>query len=263
MQSVFEEQGIQVVGLSYDRPEILREFATRQNLTFPLLSDADSSSLERLGLKNEQAKGMMRGVAFPGLIFLDSEGKIAETFFEQSYADRPTAGTVLARLFPELRAQTTEQPGFGFTQSQTGDTGIAGSEWELQVEFSLPDGAHLYALGNHDYRPLQLTLEENEWFEFGAVRYPTPEVLHLEAIGESVPVFSKTVQLSVPVRVRRGPTTKGLKEPVATELRGRLDYQICTEKSCMLPESKTIVWKATVKPLNRQRASEQWQHQKD
>ena len=47
---------------------------------------------------------MTAGVAFPGLIYVDAEGKIVETFFEDSYRIRPTPGTVLAKLFPETNS---------------------------------------------------------------------------------------------------------------------------------------------------------------
>lgn len=255
-----EAQGLKVVGLSYDSEEIVKDFAERHGIEFPLLADEDSSSLEKLGLVNPEGKGMTEGVAFPGIIYLNSKGLIQETFFEDSYVERPTPGSVLGKLFGNLKASEPVQKHEDFQLLQTGSEGIAGSRWEVVVEFPLPEKAHLYAPGNESYIPVQLSMEEHPLFEFGEVRYPESEQLYLEAIGETVPAYSDKVRLSVPVTVRANDQTKSLKEALSTELVGTLQYQICTDKTCFLPQEETVTWKAGVKPLDRRRAPEGARH---
>lgn len=259
-QEEFEKLGLKLVGLSYDRPEILQEFAQRAGITFPLLADPDSSSLEKLGLVNPEGKGKSKGVAFPGILYLDSDGKIQETFFEDSYAKRPTPGTVLARLFPESGASPEPTGGKEYVLTQTGAAGIAGSEWELVVSFPLAEKAHLYAPGSENYYPLELKLEPHPMLEFGEAILPPSETLRIEVLNEEVEVYSGVVTLRVPVTVRLNDATKALKAAESTTVEGELSYQICNDRSCLPPQSEKVSWKVEVRPLDRQRSSEQWQH---
>lgn len=249
-----------MVGLSYDSPAISEDFSKRHRITFPLLSDEDSSSLQALGLVNPEGKGMTRGVAFPGILYLDREGRIVETFFEESYRDRPSPGTVLSRLFPEHRAQSVSGK-HEFILGQTGEEGIIGTRWELSVTFPLPQGSHLYAPGDHNYQALSLQLEPHPWFEFGEPIYPEPKTVLLEAVREKVPTYSGTVQIIVPVTVRATEETKSLTSADKTALKGLLKYQICTSSTCLLPMETDVQWSAVVKPLNRERAPDEAQHQ--
>lgn len=257
----FEKHGLRVVGLSYDNPQILADFARRKGITFPLLADSDSSSIAALGLVNPEGKGMTAGVAFPGILLLDADGKVRETIFEDSYAVRPSADSVLARFFPDSEPAAVVPKGADFALSQTGTEGIAGSAWELVVEFPLPDKAHLYAPGSEGYQPLELVLEPNPMFEVSKVEYPASHLMELPDIGESVPVYSGTVKLTVPVKVALNDETKKLRAPTEVELTGTLRYQICTDKTCFLPQEQKVVWKATIKPLDRQRSQDQYKHQ--
>lgn len=258
-QSTFHAEGINIVGLSYDNPQILKEFAERQGISFPLLSDSDSSSLRSLGLVNPEATGMTQGVALPGIIYLDEDGRLADAFFEDSYRDRPTPGTVLARLFPGQTSVRNPDAPLDVVLSQTGDEGIAGSQWELLLTFNLPPKYHLYGPNESGYQALELELEENEFFEFGTPNYPQAKVL--ESLGQKIPVYQGRVTLRVPVKITAGDKVKGLKEQVSTTLKGRLSYQICTDSTCLMPESVDVTWSATVKPLDRQRADTEYQHQ--
>ncbi len=252
---------MKIVGLSYDSREILSDFARRKGIDFPLLADSDSSSLDKLGLVNPEGKGMTKGVALPGILVLDADGVIRETFFEDSYAVRPSAGSVLASLYPETAVVPELPDSQDYRLSQTGSEGIAGSSWELIVEFPLPPKAHLYAPGNTSYQPLQLTLESNPFLEFGEARYPESQVLELEAIGESVPVFSHHVALKIPLKIALNDQTKTLKAPLDIKVKGVLQYQICTDKTCYLPQQHEVEWTVTIKPLDRERSPEGERHQ--
>ena len=261
-EQAFKDLGLRVVGLSYDSKEILADFSERHAITFPLLSDPESQALQKLGLVNPEGQGMSQGVAFPGVIYLDQDGKVRESFFEDSYRDRPTPGTLLARLFPELKSERGMEPGQDFSLGQTGREGVVGSQWELEVTFDLPEGSHLYAPGSVNYQALSLEMEAHPWFEFSPPRYPASETQYLQAVDEEVPVFSKRVTLRLPVKVKASDETMALQSPQATTLRGKLKYQICTESTCYMPSEKPVEWQVRVKPLDRQRVPEESQHQK-
>lgn len=205
---------------------------------------------------------MSKGVAFPGVIYLDQDGKIQESFFEDSYRDRPTPGTLLARLFPDLKSKQGSAPAQDFHLGQTGQEGVVGSQWDLLVTFDLPEGSHLYAPGSVNYQALRLEMEPHRWFEFGPLSFPESEITYLPAVEEELSVYSDRVTLRIPVKVKASDETMALESPQNTSLWGKLSYQICTESTCYMPTETVVEWQVRVKPLDRQRAPEESQHQK-
>ena len=77
----FEQQGIKLAAISYDSPAILKDFAERHNIEFPLLGDPDSEIIRRFNVLNAQATGMNKGMAHPGFFYIDSSGVIREKIF--------------------------------------------------------------------------------------------------------------------------------------------------------------------------------------
>ena len=69
----FEAQGLKLAAISYDSVEILKSFADRQKIEFPMLSDSDSQVIRAYGVLNEQATGMTKDMALPGYFFIDAE----------------------------------------------------------------------------------------------------------------------------------------------------------------------------------------------
>jgi peroxiredoxin Q/BCP len=83
-----EDAGVQVVGISYDSPEILKRFSDRERITFTLLSDPESKTINAYHIRNETAKGRAEGVPNPGTFVLDREGVIRSKLFLEGYRDR-------------------------------------------------------------------------------------------------------------------------------------------------------------------------------
>lgn len=256
----FKEHGLGLAGLSYDSPEVLKTFSQRKGIRFPLLADPESSYLKQLGLMNDQAKGFTKGVAHPGVLWLDSSGRLKEKFFEESYRDRLTANTLLGRLFPELimgeARPVKAESGLNYRLRQSDQEVIMGSLFEVAVEFDIPSGAHLYGPGAGSYQAVKLELEDHPWLEVGAVELPRPHLERLEAIQETVPVYTQKLRLRVPVLVKSSKEVAGLQESRPLTLKGRLSYQMCTATTCLLPQQKSVSWSLKVVPLDRVRASD-------
>lgn len=252
------------MGLSYDSPEILAEFGRRAGIEFPLLADPESKMLDRLGLVNTEADGLAKGVALPGILWVDREGKLKQKYFEDSYRDRLTGKTLLGRMFPELVMTSTPAvsagQGLSYRLGQSGEQVIMGSIVDLMVEFTIPEKAHLYAEGEHSYRPLKLTLQENEWVQFGPQRLPQAENEHLPAIDETVPVYSGRVKLIQSLQVAPNKKAAQLEKPLTLTIKGTLEYQMCTESTCLLPVSKPVQWTLKLLPLDRVRSDEPIRH---
>jgi thioredoxin-dependent peroxiredoxin len=78
----FRADGIQVLGISPDKPEKLSRFAERDGLTFPLLSDPDHAVLEKYGAWGEKS---LYGKTVTGVIrstfVVSPTGKIEHAFY--------------------------------------------------------------------------------------------------------------------------------------------------------------------------------------
>jgi peroxiredoxin Q/BCP len=71
-----EAAGIQVIGISYDSPKLLKKFATQQKISFRLLSDPKSRTIKRYGVLNEDAQGRQAGIPYPGTFLVGQDGKV-------------------------------------------------------------------------------------------------------------------------------------------------------------------------------------------
>jgi peroxiredoxin Q/BCP len=90
-----EESGVQVVGISYDSPAALRSFSDRAKITFPLLSDPESKTIDAYHIRNKAARGKADGVPNPGTFILDGEGVIRSKLFLEGYRDRHTTDALV------------------------------------------------------------------------------------------------------------------------------------------------------------------------
>jgi peroxiredoxin len=82
--------GIQVVGISYDSVDVLKEFADKRKVTFPLLSDPDSKTIKAYGLFDTAAKGKQEGIPYPGTFVVDRDGVIRAKLFHEGPLKRHT-----------------------------------------------------------------------------------------------------------------------------------------------------------------------------
>ncbi len=80
--------GGQVVAISYDSTDVLRRFATKHSITFPLLSDAGSKTIEAYGILNKEAQGRAKGIPYPGTFIVGTDGVIRAKFFLEGYKER-------------------------------------------------------------------------------------------------------------------------------------------------------------------------------
>ena len=78
----FAGAGIQVVGLSPDKPEKLAKFRDKEGLTFPLLSDPEKKVLEAYGAYGEKK---LYGKTVVGVIrstfLIDESGKVEQAMY--------------------------------------------------------------------------------------------------------------------------------------------------------------------------------------
>ena len=89
--------GIELAAISYDSPEILAAFAEERGISFPLLSDPGSHTIDAYGVRNRNADaGRTRGIPHPGTVLIDSEGIIRGKLFYAGYKVRHDPQQIMA-----------------------------------------------------------------------------------------------------------------------------------------------------------------------
>jgi peroxiredoxin len=93
----FEALGVGVVGMTYDKPEIIQAFHEEWDLGYPLLRDADLQHVEAWGIRNEEyGPGTFAyGIPHPGVVLISSEGMILAKWAEKGYRSRADWSEVL------------------------------------------------------------------------------------------------------------------------------------------------------------------------
>jgi AhpC/TSA family len=264
-KSRFEKQGITLAAISYDSEAILKYFAGRQHIDFPLLADPDSKVIRDYHVLNIEAVGQFLGMARPGYFFIDPKGIIREKFFEARYRDRLSGNNVIAKLFPELGEEvvsTVQAPHLEVAVQQSDRTGVPGSLITLVTEMRLPRDTHVYAPGTKGYKPIELVIETTPNLEFRPAVYPPSKILFMPAIQERVPVFEGSFRIRQDVNVSSAAEFSGSLGTAGKTLtiRGMLHYQACDSKTCFLPNTVPVEWQLRVLPLDRQRAPEEIRH---
>lgn len=260
----FEQQGIKLAAISYDSEAILKDFAARHKIEYPLLSDGDSQVIRAFNVLNSEATGMNKGMAHPGFLYIDSSGVIRDKFFEGNDLDRFTPNNLLVKLFPELAEQVTqnvEAPHLQLSLAQSDHTVVPGNRISLIAEIQLPPDVHVYAPEVKGYKPILLSVDTSPEITLVSSTYPPAKVLYLRAIQERVPVYEGQFRIIQEVTLGRSQDfIRSLGPGKMFFVTGELKYQACDTKICYLPASVPVKWELHVVPLDRQRSPDAVQH---
>lgn len=81
---------MQVVAISYDAVDTLRRFAEARSITFPMLSDAGSRTIDAYGIRNREVEPgtMPDGIPYPGTFLVGRDGVIKGKLFLDGYVER-------------------------------------------------------------------------------------------------------------------------------------------------------------------------------
>jgi AhpC/TSA family/Disulphide bond corrector protein DsbC len=254
-----------VAAISYDSVEILKSFADRRKIGFPMLADPDSQTIRNYDVLNTEATGQYKGMARPGYFFIDTEGVIREKFFETKYRQRFSGNNVIGKLFPELGEEVTdkvEAPHLSLAVEQSDRTTFPGGRITLIAEVQLPPDVHVYSPKVQGYKSIALVLDPAPGMEFIPAIYPHEKILYLPAIKERVPVFEGKFRITQDLKVS---SVADFSSSLGTDgktftIAGKLEYQACDPKICYLPASVPVHWQVQVLPLDRQRAPEAIRH---
>jgi len=259
------KRGLGVAAVSYDSVAVLRNFAERKGITYPLLSDADSQTIRAYGLLNESvAKDSPQyGIPYPGTFILDRTGVVTQKYFEADFRQRYTASEILVRQYggdAGAASQVVETKHLRLTNSASLATVHWGQRLALVADIDLKPGMHVYAPGVEGYIPIELQLTASPAFQGHPPGYPAARKLHLKAIGETVPVFQGRFRVAEDITIAPEAQVKPVLSPAGDlVVEGTLRYQACDAKVCYPPQSVPLRWTLHYESLDRQRAPAEMQ----
>ena len=279
-------QGLGVAAISYDSEAVLKDFADRRGITFPLLSDDDSAVITEFGILNTVApeaigpnkddpdvqaaaakyvsvfgaSQMIVGTPFPGTFMLDANGRVSSRFFEEFYRERNTTANVMLKLgagLSPVEAIQGETAHLKLTAYSSNPSVTVGTKFSIAVEVQPNPNMHLYAPGADEmgYRVIGLNLNPLQHVRFEPVQYPESEIYHFEPLDERVPVYMRPFTLLQEAVVSGQPDAEeALAQLDGLTVSGTFDYQACDDAICFDPVSMPIQLTLDLDLLDRQRA---------
>jgi AhpC/TSA family/Disulphide bond corrector protein DsbC len=249
-----EKQGLGLAAISYDSAAVLKDFAERRKITFPLLSDAKSKTIRAFGILNETvpAKSGFAGIPYPGTFIVDREGRVIAKYFEEDYTERYTASDILVRQFGATAGAsqvTAETRHLKVTSAASSDHLRPSQRLALTLDIELKPNMHVYAPGvEGGYIAIEWDVTADVRVKSHDVSVPPSRKLHLDAIDETVPVYEGKFRLLRDITIAKSA------KPGELVVEGKFRYQACDDRMCYVPVTVPLKWTLTVEKPDLERA---------
>jgi peroxiredoxin len=275
-----DSRGIKLVTISYDSPEVLAAFTENQGITFTMLSDPDSSMIERFDLLNpvpEWAVGedaeteevqqaaftyvsvvnpneRMVGIAFPGTLILDTDGVVVERYFEDFYIERNTISSVLLDLGNDLdpvEATEVSMPQLDLTTFPSNPALAPGNRFRIVLEIEPGTDMHIYAPGaSDDYTSIRLEMAPHPWVRLLPMELPESGEYYFEPLDDTQPVYEEPFTLLQEAILEGSLEAQAaLRGQESITLEGTLHFQACDASICYIPSAVPLAWTMDLRPL--------------
>ncbi len=265
-------QGLGLAVISYDPPATLSAFSRQRSITFPLLSDEGSATIERYGILNHVpeenlgpnredpavqadvrtyvsvvgASARMVGIAFPGTFILDPDGRVTARFFEDFYIERNTVSSMLLRVGvggAPVEASAIATAHADVTTYPSDSSVAVGNRITLAFDIVPHDGMHMYAPGADGYRVVSIQLDPQPFVRTLPIAYPPSETYYFAPLDERVPVYQAPFTLLQEVVVEGSLEAQAaFRGQQNLTLTGTLEYQACDATICYNPVSVPLAW---------------------
>lgn len=231
---------------------VLRAFADKQAIAFPLLSDEGSHVMRRLGLLNERvqedhaAYGVKpdprhTNLPYPGVFVLDEAGTIVAKRFHESYRERDTGAALLAqtlRVLESRPSRAVDFPGPSIVVSAWLDSPTYSffQRMHLNLELRLAPGFHIGApVTSHGIAPLIVQVTGPSGVEAGMAEWPYAAESRGAGQDGVASMKGGTIRGFVPLTFAAAP---GAGDLVVT---ATLSYQLQDDAGRLLPPSSVEV----------------------
>ncbi|MGP1282493.1 MAG: peroxiredoxin family protein [Parasphingopyxis sp.] len=100
IQDAIEQRGFVLATLSYDAPAILADFAEREDIEYPMLSDEGSAMIDAFDLRDPQygEESFANGVPRPAILVIGRDGTVRAKMVETDYRVRPEPADIVAAV---------------------------------------------------------------------------------------------------------------------------------------------------------------------
>jgi AhpC/TSA family/Disulphide bond corrector protein DsbC len=265
--NAIHKEGLGVAAISYDSVGALKDFADRQHITYALLSDPDSKIIRAFDILNETTKPgtFAYGIPYPGVYIVDVRGRVVSKYFEDDYKERVSTADILAGRFGvrvDKAQKSAETKHLEITTSASNDLARPGLRIRLSIDLVLKPGMHVYAPGVKGYIPIDWQLDPGgPAAKRHSFTYPGSEMLHLAAIGETVPVYRNRVRIEREITFGQDGELNPLVTPGGELIvRGTFRYQACDNRTCYIPQTVPLEWRFKYEGLDRTRVPAKLQH---
>jgi peroxiredoxin len=260
-QEAFHKLGLGVAAVSNDSTTILKDFAGRAAIHFPLLSDSDSKTIRSLHIVNGDAA---QGVARLGWFVLNARGAIVAKYFEEDSSQSYTSAGILFHQFgwtPPGPTRTVEGKQITATLGASNTTVAPGQRVALTLDIDLQPNLHVYAPGVDNYIPIEWKMDDSATAQVHAPVFPHAEKLYLKAINETVPAYTSHFRLTRDITIPAEDKLKAAVDAGHFAVDSTLNYQACDDRLCYFPQKMRLQWTFEVEPLDKQRVSPELQRQ--
>lgn len=263
---LLKQHGLGLAAISYDSVAILKSFADRRKISYPLLADPDSKVISAFGILNETVPkdSGVYGIPYPLTYMVNANGVIVSRIVDEDFRQRYTVGDILSGTLPVRNPATQAESQTKHLKviTSASDSVIRpGEHIRLLLDIEMKPLMHVYAPGVEGYIPIAWKIAESAAFSVKDVEFPESKKLHLVAIDETVPVFQNkfTLQREIVIAQPKDlmPVLNGGKELV---VEGTLRYQACDDRLCYIPQNVPLKWTFKFEPLDTQRAPVEIQH---
>lgn len=276
---LLQRAGLGLAAISYDSSGVLKDFATRRGITFPLLSDHDSTVIRAYGVQDrkyhegsqvydESAEIPVYGIAYSAVFVLDRSRKVKWRFAAETEQLRLTGATILERGAGLVtRAARSDLDG-GKVQIQLTASNAAlglGQRSILGVELKIPPGVHVYGpqVGK-EYHGLDWQMESSSCATVGEADFPGSSLKLMAFDTQQLPVYEGTVRITreliIPPSIQPNNAAvfnlfraNCLKDASKLAVAGTLQFQACDDVQCFPPRSVPLHWEFEFIPPDRKR----------
>ena len=266
---------------------MIADFSERRGITFPLLADPESRTIENFGILNTVAaegigenatdpdvqadvakyvsafgaNRLIVGTPYPGTFILNKKGTVTSRFFEEFYRERNTTSNIMLKTgvgVSPIAAVKGETAHLSFTAYPSNTSVTVGTRFSLALDVVPGTGMHVYAPGAEEkgYKVIGFELDQSEIARFEPVIYPESEIYFFEPLDEHVPIYQSPFTILQEVVMNGDEQAENTMSTLdALTFTGTLNYQACDDAICFLPQSIPMSFTVDLERPDRQRAN--------
>jgi DsbC/DsbD-like thiol-disulfide interchange protein len=111
-----------------------------------------------------------------------------------------------------------------------------GGRFSVIFDVQPKPGIHVYARGNHDYRPFAPLFDPQPALVLQDTTWPAPGEYYFAPLDERVPAYSQPFRVVQPMMLRLAEGSALLEKASTLAIAGTISYQACDDKICYLPD---------------------------